>query len=189
MHSIAGLVSLVLRTQLPKSGSRYLLANFLQPKWSPLAYLLCFEKQPEAHAQFGHFILSLLHCVPGMQSWKDSVSYLKMFLSNDLLDNGYLFCLSHTSLTASCAASFPQKVINAYPLFWPDSGSIIRRRSQMGPAFSKRGTNSSSYKSLGILPTKTWNKTCVLESQCNKHLILEPQSLGAFFRGWGHKDG
>ena len=77
MHRVAGLVSVALRTQLPKSRSRYLLADFLQPKWSPLAYLLCFEKQPETHAQFRHFILSLLHCMPGMQSWKDSVSYLK----------------------------------------------------------------------------------------------------------------
>lgn len=66
----------------------------------------------------------------------------------------YMFEVHLTSLTASCAASLVQNVRKAYPLFRPLRGSIIRRRSQIGPAFSKRGTNSSSNKSLGIFPTK-----------------------------------
>lgn len=58
-----------------------------------------------------------------------------------------------TSLTASWAASLVQKVTKAYPLFRPVNGSIIKRRSHIGPAFSNNGTSSSSNKSLGILPT------------------------------------
>ena len=61
-----------------------------------------------------------------------------------------------TNFTASRAASLLQNVMKAYPRFWPESGSIINRRSHMEPAFSKSGTSSSSYKSRGIFPTNTW---------------------------------
>lgn len=67
-----------------------------------------------------------------------------------------------TSFTASCAASLLQNVMKAYPRFWPDSGSIISRRSQIGPAFSKSGTSSSSYKSRGIFPTNTCDRRTML---------------------------